>query len=150
LPIPPQVVATPTICGLYQRYAWRVLEQKWDELFSTVLKNEDKIFQETFRTYVVATQMKRGIHVGFDYLKVNITAPRNSFWKDAEEFDEAMKEAHRGYWNLATIEEYWKPGRYRQPEGWLDHKSALDVWRARDAMLISDWKADWDTWRSDN
>jgi hypothetical protein len=144
------VNATPAFCSVCGRYAWRVLDEKWDGLFATIFKNEAKIYAETFRVYVVAPQLRAGRHTAFRFFQSSMTALKNSFWSNETEFDEGMREAFRGYWNLALAAEYWKPNCHKTMDGWLDHNSALDVWRSREANVIQDWKTDLDTWRSDN
>ncbi len=147
--MPLEINPTPALCSVCSHFAWRALDEKWDDLFAPILANEIRIHETAFRVYVYATENKVGKHPAFEIFKASLTAARNNFWGTTE-FDIAMKEAFKGYWKLAVAGSYWQPEKHRIVDGWLQFPQTIEIWKFLEEPTIADWKVDLQTWRSDN
>ena len=149
MPIPADVEPTPAICNMCAHFAWRAVDETWDKIFAPILTNESRVHDAAFRSFVYANENNRDKHLAFEVFTATLRAPKNSFWK-LSDFDVPMKETFKGYWKLAIIQQYWQPTSYKKRNGWLPFQFAVDTWKALEAPMIDDWKAELEIWRSDN
>jgi hypothetical protein len=149
VPIPSQVRPTPALCSVCTHFAWKVLEEKWDGVFAPILANESILHSTAFSVYLIASETRVGRHAAFEFFRTVLTTSRKKFWNNSD-FDAAMFEAFKGYWNIAIVDEYWLPNRTKQKNGWFDFDLTIKIWQTREKSTIVDWQADLDTWRNDN
>jgi hypothetical protein len=132
--------------GMSSFYGWKVLHNRWDDLFAKILSSEDIVYEGSCTALIVAFHSQQSAEPdAWGHLRVLLDAKPGTLWTDAE-IEAALRYAFHQYWTVVKDTRYWQQGKFRTKGGWLSFKEMIAEWSEANAAQIDECRSQFESW----